>query len=76
MTAISETPIKPGSFKYGRYVFIVWDVQSVEEGYEYQYVEVPIDSNEAAIIQALQAEGINGEEAMAIMANIQDTAII
>lgn len=59
MTATSQIPIQPGSLKYGRSAFLIWDVVDTPEGYEYQYVEFPIGATESEIIEALTAEGVD-----------------
>ena len=76
MTAISQIPIQPGSFQYGRSLFLIWDVVPVEGGYDYQYAEVPIDADEIFIANILEVEGIEGGKTEEIMANRVNKALI
>lgn len=59
MKSTSETPLQPGSMKYGRNLILVWNVIETEDGYEYDSLGVPKHSSEAEISSALDASGID-----------------
>lgn len=75
MTAISQTPIQPGSLQYGRSIFLIWDVKQGDEGYGYEYAEVPKGATEAEMIDILMAEGVDIDRINEIIASSDINAV-